>query len=122
MVTTDDNTDSTVRTIVRNDRRIVLVLVWLKAKLFKSAVQSLMKRYRVGTEGNDLTLTVDLEVEMLAGDVIVVVHILILQAICILIPSASFGFTTFGRREGFGWVADMDGSIVLIYILHFNSY
>ena len=122
MVTTDDNTDSTVRTIVRNDRRIVLVLVWLKAKLFKSAVQSLMKRYRVGTEGNDLTLTVDLEVEMLAGDVLVVVHILILQAIRILIPSASFGFITFGRRERFGWIADMNGSIVLIYILHCNSY
>ena len=122
VVTTDDNTNGTVRTIVRNGRRIVLVLVWFETKLVESAVQPLMKRYGIGTKGNYLTLAIDLEVEMLAGDVIVVVHILILQAVCILIPSTSLGFITFGRRKGFGRIADMDGSIMLIYILHINTY
>ena len=73
-----------------------------------------MKGYRVGTKGYYLAITVNLEVEVLAGDVIVVVHIVILQTICFLVPSTTFGFIAFGRREGFRWIADMNGGIMLV--------
>ena len=66
MVTTDDDSDGAVWTVVGVTHRIVLVLVGHETKIVKTLLQTLMKWHGIGTKGNNLALVVYLKVEMLA--------------------------------------------------------
>ena len=103
MVAADDNADGAVRTVVGIAQRIVFVLVRFETEFVKTMLQTLMKRYGIGAKRGYLSLAIDLKVEMLAGEIIVVVRATVLQTVCFLIPSATFRLIAFGCGEGFGW-------------------
>ena len=76
-----------------------------------------MKRNRIGAEGNNLALAVDLKVEMLAREIIMIVRVLVLQTVSLLIPSATLWFITFSSGEGLGRCANMNGGTGYIVLL-----
>ena len=75
MVAADDNADGAVRTVVGIAQRIVFVLVRFETEFVKTMLQTLMKRYGIGAKRGYLSLAIDLKVEMLAGEIIVVVRV-----------------------------------------------
>jgi hypothetical protein len=74
-----------------------------------------MKRYGIGAKRGYLSLAIDLKVEMLAGEIIVVVRVTVLQTVCFLIPSATIQLIAFGCGEGFGWSSNVDGSASFLF-------
>jgi hypothetical protein len=54
-----------------------------------------MKWHGIGTKRNDFALAVNLEVEMLAREIVMVVCVLVLQLIGLFVPSATFRLVAF---------------------------
>jgi hypothetical protein len=124
MVAADDDADGAVRAIVGIAKGIVFVLVRFEAEFIKTMFQTFMKRYGIGAKRDYLSLAIDLKVEMLAGEIIVVVRVMVLQTVCLLIPSSTFRLIAFGSGEGFGGRSYMDGCTCLLFceFAHFGSF
>ena len=124
MVTADDDAHGAVRTVVGIAQGIVFILVRFEGEFIKTMLQTLMKRNGIGAKRDYLSLAIDLKDEMLAGEIIVVVRVMVLQTVCFLIPSATFRLIAFGCGKGLGRRSYMDGCACFLFCgsAHFGPF